>query len=54
MTPGMFCGPVGHDWQTDPDHRNEGCICTICGVTEAELDAMERGLRSTYDDDLPF
>ena len=43
MTPAMFCGPVDHNWQTDPDHRGEGCICARCGVTEAELDAMEAG-----------
>lgn len=53
MTPGMYCGPVDHDWQADPDHRGEGCICTLCGVTEAELDAMENGLHGTYDE-LPF
>lgn len=51
MTAAMYCGPVDHDWQTDPDHRGEGCIC---GVTEAELDAMEHGQRGTYDDDLSF
>lgn len=43
MTPGMFCGPVDHDWQPDPGRRDEGLACARCGVTEAELDAMENG-----------
>jgi hypothetical protein len=58
MTPGMFCGPVDHDWQPDPGRveavhagrKDEGLTCARCGVTEAELDAMENGLRGTYDD----
>lgn len=44
----MFCD---HDWQLDPGRRGEGCICILCGVTEAELDAMENG---RYDEDAPF
>ena len=49
MTPAMFCGPAGHDWQNDPGNRwqpghpDEGLTCARCGVTEAELDAMENG-----------
>jgi hypothetical protein len=50
MTPYAYCGPVGHDWQPDPDRRHaltdEGLTCTRCGVTEAELDAMENGGQS--------
>jgi hypothetical protein len=55
----MYCGPVDHDWQNDPGnrwqpgHQDEGLTCARCGVTEAELDAMENGLRGTYDD-APF
>jgi hypothetical protein len=30
--------------------KDEGLVCARCGVTEAELDAMENGLRGTYDD----
>lgn len=57
MTPGMVCGPVDHDWQNDPGnrrqpgHQDEGLTCSRCGVTEAELDAMEHGIRGTYDDE---
>jgi len=47
---GMYCGPVDHDWQADPDRggalTDEGLTCARCGVTEAELDAMENGSRT--------
>lgn len=53
MTPGMVCDPTGHDWHNDPanrQHPDEGLTCSRCGVTEAELDAMEHGLNGGYDD----
>lgn len=50
-TPYAYCGPVDHNWQADPDRKGEGLWCTFCGVTEAELDAMENG---RYDEDAPF
>lgn len=58
MTSAMVCGPVGHDWQPAPGRggavhagaRDEGLTCSRCGVTEAELDAMEHGTRGTYDE----
>jgi len=44
---GMYCGPIDPDWHPDLDRRyaltDEGLTCTRCGVTEAELDAMENG-----------
>jgi hypothetical protein len=27
-----------HDWDRDPQRRGEGLACTVCGVTEAELE----------------
>lgn len=56
-TPYMYCGPTEHDWQNDRanrQHPDEGLTCSRCGVTEAELDAMEHGTRGTYDDDPAF
>jgi hypothetical protein len=59
MTVGMFCEPDGHDWQNEPGnrwqpgHQDEGLTCARCGVTDAELDAMESDIRGTCDDVLP-
>ncbi len=36
------CDTYGHDWQRDPQGSDEGLICATCGVTEAELDHIER------------
>ena len=27
-----------HEWDRDPERRGEGFMCTVCGVTEAELE----------------
>ena len=29
-----------HDWMRDPERRGEGLICRVCGITEAEMEAI--------------
>ncbi len=35
-------GDVPHTWVLDEPGRGEGLICGECGVTEAELEGIER------------
>ena len=48
---GLCSSGQPHDWQPGPErwdegypeHQDEGPVCTVCGITEAELEGQSDG-----------